>query len=75
MEKFTPGDVVNLVRSKGIQLLFTVNKKICWKIERYIVLNFFPNSIWFESGVRLHVVKDYWMKFYQFHSTNKFESF
>lgn len=27
MEKFTPGDVVNLVRSNGIQLLVTVTKK------------------------------------------------
>lgn len=62
MEKFTPGDVVNLVRSNGIQLLVTVTKKICWKKERYIYgpkFFFLPNSILFESGVRLHVVKDY----------------
>lgn len=61
MEKFTPGDVVNLVRSNGIQLLVTVTKKnLLEKREVYGPKFFFlPNSILFESGVRLHVVKDY----------------
>lgn len=47
MEKFTPGDVVNLVRSNGIQLLVTVTKKICWKKERYMVLSFFSSKFYF----------------------------
>lgn len=61
MEKFTPGDVVNLVRSNGIQLLVTVTKKKSVGKKRGIRSSvfFLPNSILFESGVRLHVVKDY----------------
>lgn len=63
MEKFTPGDVVNLVRSNGSQLLVTVNKKKSVGKKRdtciWSQVFFLPNSILFESGVRLHVVKDY----------------
>lgn len=61
MEKFTPGDVVNLVRSNGSQLLVTVNKKKSVGKKRGIWSSvfFLPNSILFESGVRLHEVKDY----------------
>lgn len=59
MEKFTPGDVVNLVRSNGIQLLVTVTKKNQKKRGIWSSVFFLPNSILFESGVRLHVVKEY----------------